>query len=103
MVRLWTLASDGLLSAVTVTTLGFGDVTPVTGAARAVVALEAVLGLVMIGLFVNATPNWGHIGDTLAKVADPRELEIGDTSCSLEPTRGLEPRTPSLRVKCSTS
>jgi Ion channel len=42
------------LSEVTVTTLGFGDITPVTGAARASVALEAMLGIVMIGLFINS-------------------------------------------------
>jgi hypothetical protein len=42
------------LSAVTVTTLGFGDVTPVSSLARALVAAEAVLGIVLIGLFVNA-------------------------------------------------
>jgi Ion channel len=42
------------LTAVTVTTLGFGDITPVTAMARALVAIEAVLGLVVIGLFVNA-------------------------------------------------
>jgi hypothetical protein len=39
---------------VTVTTLGFGDITPVTGAARASVALEAMLGIVLIGLFINS-------------------------------------------------
>jgi Ion channel len=42
------------LSEVTVTTLGFGDITPVTGAARAAVALEAMLGIVLIGLFLNS-------------------------------------------------
>jgi hypothetical protein len=52
-------ASDHLwrmfyLSAVTVTTLGFGDITPVSEAARALVAAEAVGGVVLIGLFLSA-------------------------------------------------
>lgn len=42
------------LSAVTVTTLGFGDITPVSTSARLLIAMEAVLGIVLIGLFVNA-------------------------------------------------
>jgi hypothetical protein len=52
-------ASDHLLrmlylSAVTVTTLGFGDITPVSEAARALVATEAVGGVVLVGLFLSA-------------------------------------------------
>jgi len=42
------------LSAVTVTTLGFGDITPVSETARILVGLEAILGVVMVGLFLNA-------------------------------------------------
>jgi hypothetical protein len=42
------------LSAVTITTLGFGDITPVSESARLCVALEAVLGVVLAGLFLNA-------------------------------------------------
>ncbi|MCW2983805.1 MAG: hypothetical protein JWR63_1375 [Conexibacter sp.] len=41
------------LSAVTITTLGFGDITPITTTARLLVGLEAVLGVVLIGLFLN--------------------------------------------------
>jgi hypothetical protein len=41
------------LSAVTVTTLGFGDITPVSQTARLFVALEAVLGVVLIGVFLS--------------------------------------------------
>lgn len=40
------------LSAVTITTLGFGDITPISQAARALVGSEAVLGVVVIGLFL---------------------------------------------------
>jgi len=41
-------------SAVTVTTLGYGDITPITNSARMVVASEAVLGITFAGLFLNA-------------------------------------------------
>lgn len=41
-------------SVVTITTVGFGDIVPTTQTARLVVALEAILGVVLIGLFLNA-------------------------------------------------
>jgi hypothetical protein len=52
-------ASDSLwrmayLSAVTVTTVGFGDITPVSEAARILVTIEAILGAVIVGLFLSA-------------------------------------------------
>lgn len=47
-------------SATTITTLGFGDITPVTSAARASVGVEAIFGVVLIGLFLNSVANkWG--------------------------------------------
>jgi hypothetical protein len=48
-------------SATTITTLGFGDITPVTSAARAFVGVEAVAGVVLIGLFLNSVAyKWGR-------------------------------------------
>jgi hypothetical protein len=41
------------LSAITVTTVGYGDIVPVTDGARIAVASEAILGIVVIGLFLN--------------------------------------------------
>jgi hypothetical protein len=41
------------LSAITITTLGFGDITPVSNSARLLVGLEAVLGVAFAGLFLN--------------------------------------------------
>jgi hypothetical protein len=41
-------------SAVTITTLGFGDIVPVTTESRLLVTAEAVAGVVFIGLFLNA-------------------------------------------------
>ena len=41
------------LSAVTITTLGFGDITPLNDVAALLVGAEAVLGVVTAGLFLN--------------------------------------------------
>jgi Ion channel len=42
------------LSAITITTVGYGDILPISPLARVLVASEAVLGVVLIGLFLNA-------------------------------------------------
>jgi ion channel len=42
------------LSAVTITTLGYGDIVPTTTKARFLISTEAILGLVVIGLFLNS-------------------------------------------------
>lgn len=42
------------LSAITTTTLGYGDIVPITSRARILVALEATLGIILIGLFLSA-------------------------------------------------
>ena len=42
------------LSAVTITTLGYGDITPVTSIARFLVSMEAIAGVVLVGFFLNA-------------------------------------------------
>lgn len=44
-------------SSIVITTVGFGDIVPVTALARTVVALEAALGIVLAGLFLNALAN----------------------------------------------
>jgi len=36
------------------TTVGFGDVVPLTPRARLVVGIQAVLGILLAGLFLNA-------------------------------------------------
>ena len=41
-------------SVVVITTVGFGDIVPMTGAARALVAVEAIVGLLLVGLFLNS-------------------------------------------------
>jgi Ion channel len=42
------------LSAVTITTVGYGDIVPLTTTARLLVSSEAILGIVVIGLFLNS-------------------------------------------------
>ena len=42
------------LSVVVITTLGLGDMVPISSLSRLLVAIESVLGLTMIGLFLNA-------------------------------------------------
>ena len=41
-------------SAVTITTLGFGDIAPISTRARMLVTLESVLGIILIGLFFSS-------------------------------------------------
>jgi hypothetical protein len=41
-------------SVVTITTVGYGDIVPLTDRARLIVGLEALLGIVFAGLFINA-------------------------------------------------
>jgi hypothetical protein len=42
-------------STTVITTIGFGDIIPMTPVARLIVAMEGILGIVLAGLFVNAT------------------------------------------------
>jgi len=42
------------LSSMTATTVGYGDIVPLTGKARAAVAVEAILGVATAGLFLNS-------------------------------------------------
>lgn len=41
-------------SSVTVTTLGYGDIVPMTNFARILVSIESILGIILVGLFLNA-------------------------------------------------
>jgi len=42
------------LSTVTITTVGYGDIVPITPWARTLIAVEAILGILIIGLYLNA-------------------------------------------------
>jgi hypothetical protein len=41
-------------SSVVITTLGLGDIVPITDEARTFVAIEAMIGIILIGLFLNS-------------------------------------------------
>lgn len=41
-------------STVTITTLGYGDITPINDSGKIITASESILGIVFIGLFLNA-------------------------------------------------
>jgi hypothetical protein len=45
------------LSAMTITTVGFGDILPITLRARTLIAIEAIWGIIIIGLFLNSLAN----------------------------------------------
>ena len=41
-------------SVITITTLGYGDITPITDPARLLTAAESLIGIILIGLFLNS-------------------------------------------------
>ncbi len=45
------------LSAVTITTVGYGDIVPITPKARLLISIEAIWGIILIGLFLNSLAN----------------------------------------------
>ncbi len=61
------------LSAVTITTVGYGDIVPVTTATRLLVSLEAILGIVLIGLFLNSLAYERAEADEIYKREKERE------------------------------
>jgi hypothetical protein len=42
------------LSAITATTTGYGDIVPITTRARILTTSEAIMGLILVGLFLNS-------------------------------------------------
>lgn len=44
-------------SVVTITTLGYGDISPVSGIGKTIAAIEALLGVILIGVFLLAVSN----------------------------------------------
>lgn len=67
--RVWRGIADGIgggaqrmiyLSVVTQTTLGFGDIVPVSNTARALVSTQSVLGVLLVGLFLNSLATRGQ-------------------------------------------
>lgn len=44
-------------SYVTITTVGYGDIVPITPKARLLISIEAIWGIILIGLFLNSLAN----------------------------------------------
>ncbi|MCJ8286379.1 MAG: potassium channel family protein [Halomonas sp.] len=60
-------------SVVTITTLGYGEITPVTDPARALTALESLSGILFIGLFLNSLAH--RYSEKESEAAQKREDE----------------------------
>lgn len=61
-------------SIVTITTLGFGDYTPMGAGAQAVTAIEVGLGLAIMGFFLNAVGSMKSENDVDAAIEQQRRL-----------------------------
>lgn len=61
-------------SIVTITTLGFGDYTPMGGMAQTVTAIEVMCGLVILGFFLNAVGSMKSEIDLESEVEKQRQL-----------------------------
>lgn len=61
-------------SIVSITTLGFGDYTPAHGWAQGVTAVEVMLGLVVLGLFLNAVGSMKSEIDVESEIEKQRRL-----------------------------
>ena len=61
-------------STVTITTLGYGDITPIGAIGQLVTASESLLGVVSIGLFLNAIAS--ARSDTVRKEQTEREVNV---------------------------
>jgi Ion channel. len=61
------------LSAVTITTVGYGDIVPITSLARTLIALEAILGVVLVGLFLNSLSV--RMSNSISKAEKEKEEE----------------------------
>ena len=62
-------------SIVTITTLGFGDYTPMHGLAQAVTAVEVMCGLIFLGFFLNAVGSMKSELDVESEVEKQKRLK----------------------------
>jgi len=56
------------MSAVIITTLGLGDIVPLSGLARALVGTEAMLGIILIGAFINSVTSKPRVAQDVCKL-----------------------------------
>lgn len=63
-------------SIVTISTLGFGDYTPVHGWAQAITAIEVMCGLVILGLFLNAVGSMKSEIEVESEIERQRQIHL---------------------------
>lgn len=61
------------LSVITITTLGYGDITPVDRAGMYITALESIIGILIIGVFINSA--WKSYSDRIEREQSRRIRE----------------------------
>lgn len=70
------------LSAVTISTLGYGDILPITTVSRILLSTEAIIGIVLVGLFLNSLAYESNFKDNnLSKL---KEEEKSQTTKSIK-------------------
>ncbi|MDE6317455.1 MAG: potassium channel family protein [Muribaculaceae bacterium] len=77
-------------SIVTITTLGFGDYTPMHGMAQCVTAIEVMCGLVFLGFFLNA------VGSMKSEIDVESEVEMQRLVHTQQETEKLQKNIPSI-------
>jgi Ion channel len=82
-------------SASTVTTLGVGDIQPMTSTARFLATIEAFFGVIIIGLFLNALANRAR--GKVSNVNSNADVRRHPVSPSRQPERSDENRTTPTR------
>lgn len=71
-------------SIVTITTLGFGDYTPMGAGAQAVTAIEVGIGLMVMGFFLNAVGSMKSEIDIDSEIEKQRQLHIAQERDKLQ-------------------
>ena len=62
-------------STITIATVGYGDIVPLSTRSRLLTSLEAILGVLLIGLYLNAL---SHERDASGRVRHPDESGVGN-------------------------
>lgn len=71
-------------SIVTITTLGFGDYTPMHGLSQAVTAVEVMCGLIFLGFFLNAVGSMKSENDVESAIERQKRLQAEADKASLQ-------------------
>lgn len=58
-----TIVNSIYFSVVTITTLGYGDILPITNVGKSLVASESIIGIILIGIFLNSI--WSNFSEKI--------------------------------------